>query len=147
MDATYFLVLLWVLVIAGFAIWRATGHDMRPRNGTHRHGLALDDREHYLEVWKINQARYREDPRSAVLEAEELISSIMRRRGYRLSNLDRRPPNAPPAHERIVGNYSVAAEIVGRYRKGQTGADDLCKAMVCYRALFDQLLEIAAARR
>jgi hypothetical protein len=82
-----------------------------------------------------------------VLEADELISTMMRRRGYRLSDLERPPDDPPPAHDRVVGNYRVASQIVNRYRRGQAGAEDLCKAMVCYRALFDQLLEVAAARR
>jgi hypothetical protein len=174
MDATYAIVMLWVLVVAGFAIWRRirlrtqgpagpSRRQVRPlrryddrlawdeptgRQGQKQYirGLTLSDREQYIEIWRMNQARYPDDPRSAVLEADQLISTMMRRRGYRLSDLDRPPHDPPPAHHRVVGNYRMASEIVGRYRRGQAGAEDLCKAMVCYRALFDQLLEVAAAR-
>jgi hypothetical protein len=171
MDATYVVVILWVLVVAGFAGWRRlrmrTGTPVNSRRRNVRpperpaedlsngrqspkqyiRGLTLSDREQYIEIWKMNQERYAGDPRGAVLEADELISTMMRRRGYRLSDLERPPDDPPPAHDRVVGNYRVASQIVNRYRRGQAGAEDLCKAMVCYRALFDQLLEVAAARR
>jgi hypothetical protein len=172
MDGTYATIMLWVLVIAGFAIWhqlrasaRHPDHDgigpWQPNSNRsseshltnmsnprpHVRGLGLGDRDQYIEIWKMNQARYADDPRGAILEAETLINMMMRRRGYRLKNLDRVPADTPRAHDRIVGNYLAASEIVSRYRRGQAGAEDLCKAMVCYRALFDQLLDVAAARR
>jgi hypothetical protein len=106
-----------------------------------RRRLSITDREHYLLLWKANQARFAIDLRGAVLEAEAILTEMLRRRGYPLSQVHTWAGESLPAQHRIVGNYLVATEIVGRYRRGELAVDDLGKAMVCYRALFAQLLD------
>jgi len=39
-----------------------------------------------------------------------------------------------------MGNYREAHEIADRNRAGQASTEDLRRAMVCYRALFEELL-------
>lgn len=113
---------------------------MKSRTSSKRR-LSLTDRERYIELWKVNQARFAIDLRGAVLEAETILADMMRRRGYALSHSPCLAEEATPAQQRIVANYLVATEIVGRYRRGEVAVDELGKAMVCYRALFTQLLE------
>ena len=49
-------------------------------------------------------------------------------------------------HPRVVDNYRAAHELAGRSARGDAGTEDLRKAMVYYRALFEELLETPAAR-
>ncbi len=44
--------------------------------------------------------------------------------------------------QRIVENYRTAHEIAVRNERGQASTEDLRKAMIHYRALFEDLLEI-----
>jgi hypothetical protein len=105
------------------------------------HRFSVFDRDHYIELWRINQARFANDVRGAVLEAESILTDILRRRGYAVSSIESWAGDASPEQHRIIGNYVVAREVVARYRRGEMMVQDLGKAMVCYRALFAQLVD------
>jgi hypothetical protein len=111
------------------------------------HTLPPQEREHYSEIWKANQARFVDDPRGAVLEADDVITEIMRKRGYPVANFDRRLEDLSVDYPRVVENYRTACEIVDRYKQGHTSTEELRHAMVCYRALFDELVEHEEVRR
>lgn len=44
-------------------------------------------------------------------------------------------------HPHFVENYRTAHEIAVRHGQGHATTEDLRNAMLCYRALFDDLLE------
>ena len=43
-------------------------------------------------------------------------------------------------HSQVVGQYREAHDIAERNRQGLAGTEDLRRAMICYRALFEDLL-------
>ena len=49
-------------------------------------------------------------------------------------------------HPRVVENYRIAHEIALRDYQGQDSTEDLCKAMVSYRVLFEDLLNQTAEK-
>jgi hypothetical protein len=65
----------------------------------------------------------------------------MQNRGYPIGNFDQRAADISVDHPMVVENYRAAHDIALRHSRGQASTEDLRKAMVHYRSLFDELLE------
>jgi hypothetical protein len=107
--------------------------------------LSNDERQRFARTWSHEQARFVDDPQGAVAEADRLIREVMNARGYPMGNFEQRAADISVNYPMVVENYRVAHEIAIRDRRGEAGTEDLRKAMVHYRALFDELLESRAA--
>ena len=66
----------------------------------------------------------------------------MQARGYPVGEFDQRAADISVDHPVVVDNYRAAHEIAIRHERGQASTEDLRKAMVHYRSLFDELLEL-----
>ena len=103
--------------------------------------LPASARERYLTSWRSVQARFVDDPRTAVGEADGLIGSVMRERGYPVSgDFHETAAEVSVDHAGVVGNYREAHDISERSRQGNASTDDLRRAMVLYRSLFSELV-------
>jgi hypothetical protein len=104
------------------------------------HPLEAGDRSRYTEDWRREQSLFVDDPRGAVTHADTLVQDVMRRRGYPVGDFDQNATDLSVDHPRVVENYRVAHEIALRESQGVGNTEDLRKAMVSYRALFEDLL-------
>jgi hypothetical protein len=111
----------------------------------HIRELAIDERERFITEWRATQSRFVDDPRSAVNEADALVSRLMQDRGYPMSDFEQRAADISVDHPRLVDNYRAAHEIALRHRRGQASTEDLRNALIYYRSLFEELLETNAA--
>jgi FtsZ-interacting cell division protein ZipA len=100
-----------------------------------------DERAKYAEDWRIEQSLFVDDPRTAVKHADILVQDVMKQRGYPVSDFEQNAADLSVDHPRVVENYRLAHEIAIRDGRGQSSTEDLRKAMVSYRALFEDLLE------
>ncbi len=107
--------------------------------------LSVEDRRRFQEAWTRDQALFVDDPKGAVAEADRLIGDVMKARGYPVGDFEQRAADISVDHPMVVENYRIAHDIAVRDRRGEAGTEDLRKAMVHYRALFDELLETRAA--
>jgi hypothetical protein len=98
--------------------------------------LPSASRDRYVEEWQHVQARFVDDPGGAVREADTLIQSVMRERGYPVDDFEQRAADISVDHPHVVENYRSGH----RLRSGDT--EQQRQAMVHYRALFDDLLEV-----
>jgi hypothetical protein len=105
------------------------------------------DRTRFAESWRADQARFVDDPSGAVVEADRLVADLMQVRGYPVGDFEQRAADVSVDHPRVVQNYRVAHEVAVRQQRGEVSTEDLRKAMVHYRALFDELLEAPAPRQ
>ncbi len=105
----------------------------------------LDSMEHerYSKQWQAVQSRFVDSPKGAVIEADELVSSVMKTRGYPLSDFDQRAADVSVDHPRVVENYRSAHEIALRVGKDAATTEDLRTAMIHYRSLFEELVLVA----
>ena len=112
----------------------------------HLHIKPLDEdhRHRFVDAWRADQARFVDDPRSAVIEADRLVADLMQFRGYPVGDFEQRAADVSVDHPHVVENYRVAHDIALRERNGQASTEDLRVAMVHYRALFEDLLETDA---
>ena len=66
----------------------------------------------------------------------------MEKRGYPMGDFERRAGDISVDHPDVVANYRSAQAIAVRDRQGSADTEELRKAVVHYRALFDELLEV-----
>jgi len=94
----------------------------------------------FVETWESLQRRFVDNPEWTVGEAEQLARDIMRRRGYRMSDFDHQAAVLAVDHPDVVAHYLEARAIASRDRRDDA---DLRRAVVHYRALFDELLDVS----
>ena len=106
----------------------------------HIQPLKAEDRTRYTEDWRREQSRFVDDPRAAVNHADTLVQDVMKRRGYPVGDFDQNATDLSVDHPRVVENYRTAHEIALRDGQGLGNTEDLRKAMISYRILFEDLL-------
>jgi hypothetical protein len=107
----------------------------------HIQPLKTDDRVRFTEDWRREQSRFVDNPRAAVNHADTLVRDVMQRRGYPVGDFDQNAADLSVDHPRVVENYRIAHEIALQDAKGLGNTEDLRKAMISYRALFEDLLD------
>jgi len=103
--------------------------------------LSTDEYSRFNDAWKSAQARFVDDPPGAIRDADTLIADVMRTRGYPVGDFESRAADLSVSYPNVVSNYRSARTIAMLNEQGQASTEDLRKAMVHYRALFQELLE------
>jgi hypothetical protein len=104
--------------------------------------LAPEVRNRYAEEWSVVQRRFVDDPAMAVTEADALVNRVMEARGYPMADFDQRAADISVNYPGVVQNYRSARSIAHNHARGEAGTEDLRQAMMYYRSLFDELLDI-----
>jgi hypothetical protein len=102
--------------------------------------LSAEDQARYTEQWDRVQAHFVDAPAGAVGEADQLLGDIMATRGYPVGDFEQRAADISVDHPVVTQNYRSAHEIALRQSKGQASTEDLRRAMIHYRALFEELV-------
>jgi len=100
------------------------------------------ERERFSKQWESVQSRFVDSPRGAVAEADDLVSSLMKTRGYPVSDFDQRAADVSVDHPRVVENYRSGHDIALRVGKNGASTEDLRAAMIHYRSLFEELVQV-----
>lgn len=106
----------------------------------HIRPLTADDKDRFTEQWDRVQAHFVDAPAGAVAEADQLLGDIMATCGYPMGDFEQRAADISVDHPIVTQNYRAAHEIALRQAKGQASTEDLRRAMIHYRALFDDLV-------
>jgi hypothetical protein len=104
--------------------------------------LAPSEAARFSEAWKVLQGRFVDDPKNAVVQADQLVRELMLKRGYPMGDFERRAADISVDHPAVVEHYRAAQAIAVRDGRGEADTEELRKAVVHYRALFDELLEV-----
>jgi hypothetical protein len=99
------------------------------------------ERDRFSKQWESIQSRFVDSPKGVVAEAEDLVSCLMKTRGYPISDFDQRAADISVDHPRVVENYRFAHEIALRVGKDEATTEDLRTAMIHYRSLFEELVQ------
>ncbi len=108
----------------------------------HLRDLTPAERERSEADWQSIQSRFVDHPKGAVLEADELVSSLMNARGYPVADFDQRAADISVHHPRVVDSYRSAHAVAVRLNSDEATTEDLRAAMIQYRTLFDELLQL-----
>jgi len=106
--------------------------------------LTPSDAARFVQAWRTLQGGFVDNPKGVVVQADQLVRELMVKRGYPMGDFEHRAADISVDHPEVVHNYRSAQIIAMRDERGEASTEDLRKAVVHYRALFDELLEIGA---
>ena len=122
---------------------RRAEFDIRP--------LSPQSRTTYARSWEQTQARFVDNPATALAQADALIIAVMEERGYPMDDFERRAEDISVDHPDVVQHYRAAHDISVRVDEdpnastsstvSDVSTEDLRQGLVHYRALFQELLE------
>ena len=104
--------------------------------------LAPSEAARFSGAWRSLQGRFIDNPKGVVVQAEQLVRELMEKRGYPMGDFERRAADISVDHPDVVANYRSAQAIALRDQHGAADTEERRKAVVHYRALFDELLEV-----
>lgn len=120
--------------------------------------LSPVDREHFGREWQHVEARFAEDPRNAVVEADRVAEQLLSACGYSVPHVEAassaslkpngnstasvgaEPRFAAAQQPVAVRSYREAHEIALKQAHGQAHGKELRRAMLDYRIVFDDLV-------
>jgi hypothetical protein len=106
----------------------------------HIRDLTSADADRFADAWRTEQARFVDNPRDAIANADRLVIELMQTRGYPMGDFEQRAADISVDHPVVLENYRAAHAIAVRDSQGGASTEDLRQAMVHYRALFEELL-------
>ena len=104
--------------------------------------LTPAERDRFAEQWEALQARFIDHTRGTVIEADELVNGVLQARGYPAAAFDQRAADISVHHAHLVTPYRTANSTATRVGKNEATTEELRAAMVHYRALFEDLLQL-----
>lgn len=108
--------------------------------------LSPEDRDRFAHRWRRTQASFVDNPVGALADADALVEEVMHAQGYPVSDFERRTADISVEHPRLVRNYRDAHAVAVSARQGSVRTEDLKRAALYFRDLFDDLLERATGR-
>jgi hypothetical protein len=113
---------------------RVEGLDIRPLN--------QDEHDRFSREWIAIQSRFVDDPRGALQDADRVVQDLMSARGYPMGDFEQRAADISVDHPHVVDHYRAAHSTLPAFGKIDPDTEQLRVAMVHYRALFQELLDI-----
>jgi hypothetical protein len=106
------------------------------------HPLSAEQQASYAGQWTAVQERFVDSPAAAVSAAGTLIWDVMRDRGYPADDRNASMEALSVYHARLLDGYRQAQHL----RAESASTEDLRKALISYRALFQDLAGLPAGQ-
>ena len=105
--------------------------------------LTAEEHDRFASAWRRVQARFVDDPSGTISEADRLVEQLMETRGYPVAEgFEQRAADVSVGHGQVAIEYREAHAIAERHAAEGVDTETLRQALVHYRALFDELLEV-----
>jgi len=106
--------------------------------------LTDSERAPFIAQWEAIQSHFIDHPRGTVTQADELVDSVLQACGFPATNFSQRAADLSVHYANLVDPYRTAHEITERAATNQATTEELRTAMIQYRSLFDEILQIKA---
>ncbi len=127
----------------------AAESELRAREKRHAEldikALSPEDQDRYSKEWTRVQAAFVEDPSDAVNAADSLVTRMMRARGYPTGDFSDQVDTLSVEHAETLDHYRAAHGTFDANVRGQASTEQLRQALVHYRVLANDLLDIKDA--
>lgn len=107
--------------------------------------LAAEEVQRFRDRWDVVQARFVDEPAAALDDADDLINTVLRERGYPVEDFEERAALVSVDHPHVVDHYRAAHAAHARSGDDGVNTEDLRQAFVHYRDLFAELVGPADA--
>ncbi len=107
--------------------------------------LDANTADRYRQEWRDVQAKFVDAPEDSLRRADGLITEVMQRRGYPMSDFEQRSADLSVEHGTAVQDYRAAHAVSLATERGLATTEDLREAMVHYRSLFDEMVGAGTA--
>jgi hypothetical protein len=104
--------------------------------------LPAEEARRFSQAWRGLQGRFVDSPKGAVVQADKLVRELMTARGYPMGDFERRASDISVDHPGVMDAYRSAQVIAAKDARGEADTEELRKAIVHYRTLFADLLEV-----
>lgn len=104
--------------------------------------LSPADAQRFNQEWRGLQARFVDNPRGVLAEADLLVRELMQKRGYPMGDFESRAADISVHHAGVVDHYRAAHDLTERDRRGEVDTEGMRQAVIHYRELFAELLEV-----
>lgn len=104
--------------------------------------LEPDERDRFGERWQATQAEFVDAPDKAIAKADQLVAEVMQARGYPVGQFEQRAADISVQHPNVVRDYRAAHGTAQAQERGEANTEDLRQAMIHYRALFVDMLDV-----
>jgi hypothetical protein len=101
----------------------------------------------FSQAWNALQAHFVDNPKGVVTQADQLVRELMPKRGYPTGDFECLAGDISVDHPTIVASYRAAQAITVRNDRGLADTEELRQAVIHYRALFNELLEVREEKR
>jgi len=128
---------------------RAAERELEERKRSHDEldirPLSEAARARFTDDWQRAERRFVDDPELAAREADSIVRSVLDEEGYPDDDFDARSAAVSVDHPDVVERYRHGHQMVhGNGAQGDERTENLRKAMVDFRAVFEQLVEPAS---
>lgn len=128
---------------------RTAERDLAERERAHEsldiRPLSEASRERLTDDWQRAEQRFVDDPELAAREADRIVRDVISQRGYPDDDFDQQAAAVSVDHPHVVERYRHGHQMVhGNGASGDERTEDLRKAMVDFRAVFEELVEVEA---
>jgi hypothetical protein len=104
--------------------------------------LTSHEAARFAQAWSRLQGSFVDNPGGAVTEADRLVKELMTARGYPVSDFESRAADISVDHPNVVDAYRAAQAIALKNSRGEVDTEELRKAIMHYRTLFSDLLQV-----
>jgi hypothetical protein len=110
--------------------------------------LSEASRSRYTEDWQRAEQHFVDDPELAAREADRVVRDVLEERGYPKDDFDTQAAAVSVDHPKVVDRYRHGHDMVhGNGESGEERTENLRKAMVDFRMVFTELIEVAEPER
>ena len=104
------------------------------------HEVSVQEHVRFARDWDAAQSRFVDDPAQSVADADGLVNSVLRSRGYPVESFDDRAALVATDHQDVVEGYRSAHDtFAAQLQGGSTDTERLRQAFLQYREVFGRL--------
>jgi hypothetical protein len=103
--------------------------------------LSVSEREWVVTEWQAIQSNFADHPRTALIEADDLINALLETRGYHEASFEQREAGVSVDDQYVMKNFRVPHSVAAHFGPVEPTPKELGKAMNQYRDIFDYLLQ------
>jgi hypothetical protein len=104
--------------------------------------LGTAQRDRFVSDWGAVQSRFLDHPKGALTEADELVTALLQARGYPVSTFEQGAEVVSVDHPRMIEDYRSAHDVAAKSGRGEATTELMRTAMIQYRTLFDELVQV-----